>query len=182
MNALQQQLIFAGSSLVCASIGSVHDIRERRIPNRLTGTAIVAGLVLHGIGAGWRGMGDSALAGLLGGGIFLMFYLAGGMAAGDVKLMTAVGCIVGLSALQSIVIATVIAGAVFALVVSLYHGRLRETFCNVRVLLVHHRRQGLTPHPDLNMANRGALRLPFALPVAAGCLFTFCNLAWGLRS
>jgi prepilin peptidase CpaA len=167
---------------VCASIGSLHDIRERRIPNRITGPAILAGLLLHGIYGGWSGLGGSALAGLIAGGIFLVFFLAGGMGAGDVKLMAAVGCFAGLASLSSVMISTVIAGAIFALAVSLCNGCLRETLCNVGVLLSHHSRQGLKPHPDLNLTNARTLRLPFALPIAAGCLFVFCASAWGTSS
>lgn len=181
MDALPQQLMFTGGSLLCASIGSVHDIRERRIPNTVTGPAILAGLMLHAIYGGWAGLAGSALAGLIAGGIFLIFFLAGGMGAGDVKLMAAVGCLAGLAPLRMVVMSTVIAGALFALAVGIYNGRLRETLRNVGALLVHHGQQGLTPHPDLNLTNAHTLRLPFALPIAAGCVFTLCTLAWGAR-
>jgi prepilin peptidase CpaA len=79
------------------------------------------------------------------------------------------------------VISTAIAGGVFALAVSIYHGRLRETLRNVVNLLQHHGRQGLKAHSDLNLSNARTLRLPFALPIAAGCLYTLCTLAWEAR-
>jgi prepilin peptidase CpaA len=182
MDALQQQIAFASASLLCAGIGAVQDVRERRIPNRVTGPAIAAGLLLHGCAGGWRGLEDSILAGAIAGAIFLLFFLAGGMGAGDVKLMTAVGCLAGLSSLRLVIVATAIAGAVFALAISLSRGCLRETLRSVGVLLSHHRRHGLQPHPELNLANQHALRLPFALPVAAGCLFSLCILLWEARS
>jgi prepilin peptidase CpaA len=178
MNALQQQIVFAGASLICASIGAFYDLRSGRIPNRVTGPAMAAGLTMHWIASGRHGLTDSALAGLIAGAIFLIFFFAGGMGGGDVKLMAAVGCISGLSHLGLIVIATAIAGGAFAIVVSLCHGRLRETLQNVGALLLHYGRRGLEPHPDLNLANAHTLRLPFALPVAAGCLFAVCTLAW----
>ncbi|MGD0889151.1 MAG: A24 family peptidase [Acidobacteriaceae bacterium] len=181
MDIPDQQLMFLGGSLLCAGIGSVTDVRERRIPNYVTGTAAVAGLMLHAIFGGWRGLGDSALAGVIAGGIFLIFYLAGGMGAGDVKLMAAVGCFAGLHELALVVISTAIAGGVFALAVSIYHGRLHETLRNVVNLLQHHGRQGLKAHPDLNLSNARTVRLPFALPIAAGCLYTLCTLAWEAR-
>jgi prepilin peptidase CpaA len=178
MDIFEQQLMFTGGSLLCAGIGSVTDVRQRRIPNLLTGPAIAAGLMLHTVYGGWRGLGDSALAGSIAGGIFLVIFLAGGMGAGDVKLMTAVGCFAGLSPLPLVILATALAGGVLALAVSLFHGRLRETIHNVASLLQHHGRQGLKPHPELNLGNARTLRLPFALPIAAGCLFTLCTLAW----
>jgi prepilin peptidase CpaA len=178
MDALQQQLMFTGGSLLCAGIGSAHDIRERRIPNRLTGPAIAAGLLLHLAAGGWRGLGDSAIAGLIAGGLFAIFFLAGGMGAGDVKLMAAVGCIAGTPSLVLLAISTAIAGGIFALAVSIHHGRLRETLGNAIAVLAHHGRWGLTPHPELNLGNPRALRLPFALPIAAGCFATMCMLVW----
>jgi prepilin peptidase CpaA len=181
MDGIEQQIMFTGGSLLCAVAGSVTDVRERRIPNLITGPAVVAGLMLHTIYGGWRGLGDSTLAGLIAGGIFLIFFLAGGMGAGDVKLMTAVGCIAGLSPLPLVVIATALAGGLFALAVCILHGRLRETLCNVAALLQHHGRKGLTPHHDLNLSNARTLRLPFALPIAAGCLLALCIATWEAR-
>ncbi len=178
MEALERQLIFAGAALLCACTGSVLDVRGRRIPNCVTGTAIAGGLMLHGLAEGRHGLESSALAGLIAGSIFLLLYVAGGMGGGDVKLMAAVGTIAGPSLTGVVLIATAIAGGLLALGVSLYHGRARETVQNVGVILQHHRTVGLTPHPDLNLANRDVLRIPYALAIAAGCLFAFCKLAW----
>jgi prepilin peptidase CpaA len=181
MDALSQQLTFSGASLLCAGVSSVHDIRERRIPNLVTGPAIAAALVLHSTLGGWRGLGDSAIAGLIAGGIFLVFFLAGGMGAGDVKLMAAVGCLAGLAPLSMMLISTAIAGAIFALAVGVYNRRLGETLRNVRILLLHHKQLGLEPHAEINLDNARTLRLPYALPIAAGCLFTICTMAWQAR-
>ena len=174
--------MFAGGSLACAAIGSVHDVRERRIPNLVTGPAILAALALHAVSGGWSALAGSALAGLIAGGIFLVFFLAGGMGAGDVKLMTAVACFLSLTSLRMVMLSTVVAGGLYALAVGVRNGRLRETLRNVVALLQHHGRRGLRPHPDFNLTNSRALRLPFALPIAAGCLFTLCALAWEARS
>ena len=104
------------------------------------------------------------------------------MGAGDVKLMAAVGCIAGWSSLPLLLLSIAIAGGVFGLVLSAYHNRLQKTLSNVIALLLHHSSQGLKPHPELNLDNPETLRLPFALPIAAGCLVTFCGLAFGVSS
>jgi len=170
MEATAQQILFTGGALLCAGTGSVHDVRKRKIPNLITGPGIVAGLLLHLAIGGWAGLGHSAMAGLLAGGIFFVVYVAGGMGAGDVKLMAAVGCIAGLPQLELVLVSTVVSGAVFALGVALYNGRLRETGLNVLALVAHHGQAGLRPHPELNLANARTLRLPYALPIATGCL------------
>jgi prepilin peptidase CpaA len=176
MEALTQQAVFTGGALLCAGLGSVHDVRERRIPNFITGPGILAGLMVHLATGGWLSFGHAATAGLLGGGIFLVFYLAGGMGAGDVKLMAAVGCIAGLPPLELVLVGTVVSGGIFALAVAFYNGLLRKTARNAVALVVHHSQAGLRPHPELNVTNSGTLRLPYALPIAMGCLVALCAL------
>ena len=166
--------IYLGTALAFAILAAFHDVRERRIPNRLTAPGIVTGLILHLIFGGVAQLGLSLLSGLIAGTIFLLFYLAGGMGAGDVKLITAVGSIVGISFLRDVLLATVIVGAVFALVLALARGRMRQTIANVFSLVAHHQTAGLTPHPELNVGNRAALRLPYAVPIATGCFIAFC--------
>jgi hypothetical protein len=36
------------------------------------------------------------------------------------------------------------------------------------LLLVHHRTEGLAPHPEFNIGNAHTLRLPYGLAIAAG--------------
>lgn len=176
MEVLAQQMLFTGGALLCAGICSVHDVREQKIPNFITGPGIVSGLLLHLAAGGWTGLGHAAVAGLLAGGIFFVVYIAGGMGAGDVKLMAAIGCIAGLSQLELVLVGTVASGAAFALGVALYNCRLRETAHNVVALVVHHSQAGLRPHPELNVTNGRTLRLPYALPIATGCLVALCAL------
>lgn len=73
----------------------VTDLWAFRIPNWLTFPAMGCGLVGHTVLGGLAGLVMS-LQGLgLGLALFLMFYLMGGMGAGDVKLLAAVGALVG---------------------------------------------------------------------------------------
>src|ERR1700751_6038262 len=98
------------AALLSAGIASVYDVKASRIPNALTGSSIAIGLLLHLAIGGWSQLAYSLLAGLIGGGLFLLFFLMGGMGAGDVKLMTAVGCLAGLGYLGRVMIATVVIG------------------------------------------------------------------------
>lgn len=173
---LTAEIAYPASATLCAATGAVFDVRSRRIPNLLTLSAIPAGLLLHwGLG-GWRQLGSSLVAGLICGGIFLVFYLAGGMGAGDVKLITAAGCLAGLSGAGWLLILTALAGGVMAIALALYRRRLKETLVNMTALLLHHRFAGLTPHPELNIDNRQALSLPYALAIAVGSAGTLCLL------
>jgi len=171
--AIDSQTTYMVAALVCASIASFYDLRTRRIPNKLTLCAIVCGLILHTVKDGPAGLGLSALAGLIGGGIFLLFFMAGGMGGGDVKLMAAIGCLVGTGNIKDVLISTVIIGAVMGIALALYRGQLRQIAGNVVKLVKHHNAVGLAAHPEINVKNQNSLRLPYALPIAAGCLVTF---------
>jgi len=171
--AINSQTTYMVAALVCALIASLYDLRTRRIPNNLTLPAIICGLILHFMRGGLAELGLSALAGLIGGGIFLLFFLAGGMGAGVVKLMTAIGCLVGTGNIRDVLISTVLIGAVMGIGLALYRGQFRKILGNVVTLVRHHSAEGLSEHPEINVRNNATLRLPYALPIAAGCLVTF---------
>ena len=114
--------------------------------------------------------------GLICGLIFFVFYLAGGMGAGDVKLITAAGCLGGFSGIGNLLLWTALAGGVMAIGVALYRRKLMETCHNIYALAVHHRNVGLTPHRQFNVGNKRMLRLPYALAIAAGSALSLCLL------
>jgi prepilin peptidase CpaA len=149
-------------------VGAAYDVAIRRIPNAFTLPAMIFGLLLHFTLGGWRQLATAAAAGLGCGAIFLLFYLAGGMGGGDVKLIAAAGCTAGLSLMGPLLILTSFAGGVMAIGLALYHRRLKETLMNLWALLVHHRSEGLAPHPEFNIGNAQTLRLPYGLAIAAG--------------
>jgi prepilin peptidase CpaA len=166
---LSPECIFLLLASLCASAGAVSDARSRRIPNLLTGTSIALGLLLHLETGGWGQMGMAAAAGLAGGAVFFVFFVVGGMGAGDVKLMTAVSVIAGFGHLEELFLAIALTGGLFAVVLAISRGRLKATLANVGSLIQHHARSGVLPHPDLNLANPQSLRLPYGVPIAAGC-------------
>lgn len=175
MTVPQSATTYVLAACLAALAGAISDARTRRIPNVLTGTAMLAGLLLHFGLDGWRGMGLAALAALIAFAIFLIFFLAGGMGAGDVKLMTAVACLAGSHFVVELLVMTAIAGGVMAIALAAMRGRLKQMILNVLMLLSHHKHEGLRPHPELNVTNKSTLRLPYGLAIAAGCLFTLVS-------
>jgi len=103
------------------------DVRSSRIPNILTFTAMGMGSITHACLTGSQGLLFS-LEGLgVGLGIFLLLYASGGVGAGDVKLMGAVGSIVGpYGALISGLMAFLI-GGVYALGAMCYQWGIAAT-------------------------------------------------------
>jgi prepilin peptidase CpaA len=169
---LEPEVVYPAAASICAFIGSIFDVRSRRIPNFITGPAFLFGILFHLTRGGWREMLTAIAAGLICGVVFLIFYLAGGMGAGDVKLIAAVGCIAGLPNIAYILSLTAIAGGVMGIGLALSRGRLKETLSNVTALAAHHSQEGFKPHPELNVLNTATLRLPYAVAIAAGCFMT----------
>jgi prepilin peptidase CpaA len=71
------------------------DLLTHRVPNRLTGCLLCVGLALGLSLQGWRGLEDAILGTLVGLGILLPFHLLRAMGAGDVKLLAALGSLLG---------------------------------------------------------------------------------------
>lgn len=114
--------------LLCVLVIAVAaDIRNNRIPNWLTLPAMITGVGLNMISAGADGLLFGMEGLLLGMAPFIALYIVGGMGAGDVKLMGAVGAILGPKMVIMAALYTAIAGGVYALAVIAFHPRARAT-------------------------------------------------------
>jgi prepilin peptidase CpaA len=158
--------------LIVASIAVVFDVRSRRIPNWLTfGTAFLA-FAYSAIQGGLSGIGLSAAGWLAGAALFFPLFALGGMGAGDVKLLAALGAWLGPAESVWIAMFAAIAGGVLALGVALARGYLRTAFSNLWVMLMHWRTQGLGPVPGLTLKDSNSPRLAYAIPITIGVLCT----------
>lgn len=106
---------------------TVIDIRSRRIPNALTAAMAIVGLGLAMTGTSGITVGASLTGLLLGLLLMLPGHLLGATGAGDLKLMAAVGAIVGPGLVFSAFICTCLAGGVLAVGVATRRRRLQET-------------------------------------------------------
>ena len=104
----------------------VTDLRARRIPNWLTFPTMLLGVVLHAGQQGMQGMAFSVAGAAVGMGLLIAPYLAGGMGAGDAKLMGAVGALLGPKMVLAAFLCTGIVGGVYALVLIVQKGSLRR--------------------------------------------------------
>jgi prepilin peptidase CpaA len=113
--------------------------------------------------------------------IYLPLYVMRGMGAGDVKLMAAVGSIVGPSQWLGIFLATAIIGGIVSLLVIALKRRFHQTIWNLAVIgaeLLHFRAPSAA-EARLDIRHSEALRLPHGAVIAAGCivfsLYTACK-------
>ena len=88
-------LAWMAVGLGCAA--TFDDLRRRQVANWINLAGVAAGLGWHVWNGGAAGLGRSAGGAAVGFLVFLFFYVAGGMGAGDVKLMAAFGALLGSS-------------------------------------------------------------------------------------
>ena len=116
-------------------IACVTDIRSQRIPNWLICSAVAAAMVYHFRAEGLAGL-MPGVEGLTLGIVFLLpFYVAGGMGAGDVKLMGAVGALLGPKGVFMAFLCSGIAGGVYALVLLTARSRPKDAILQYGTML-----------------------------------------------
>jgi len=108
------------------AVAVVEDLRSRRIPNWLIASGIAAGLLCGGARAGWPGLGMASAGAATGFVLFLVFYLLGGMGAGDIKLLAAFGALLGPAEIFTAAVLAAAAGGLLALA-SLFRSRRAGT-------------------------------------------------------
>jgi prepilin peptidase CpaA len=165
-------------ALFLAVVAAIIDVQQHRIPNRLTYPGIICGFALRGLLFGLKGLATAATGCLLAGGIMFLFYVVRAMGAGDVKLMAALGAFVGPHDVVGVLLATAIFGGVLGIAYAVYRRRIGTTLRNVGSVLRFHAWAGLQAHPELNLDNPSALRMPYGLAIALGTLYTFLAMWW----
>ena len=123
--------IFQSVAIVLVVIAAGWDLATRRIPNVLTFGAALAGFLAHGYMAGWSGAGASLAGWAVGVAFFFPFFALGGMGAGDIKLLAAVGAWLGPAATVWVALYSSIAGGVMALIVAAFTGYLKQSYTNL---------------------------------------------------
>jgi prepilin peptidase CpaA len=154
------------------------DARTRRIPNALTFGATAVALVFALATRGASGMGWSAAGWIVGLLVFLPLFALRAMGGGDVKLLAAFGAWLGPALVFWVAVYGAIAGGVLALLLVLWRRRMGVTIANMWAIVTHWRLAGLKPHPVVTLDNPGAVRMPYALPIALGALATLWLRVW----
>ena len=151
-------------------IASVSDFRTRRVPNWLTFSGVVLGIAINaflyelpGLWLSLKGLGSALL-------IYFPLFALRGLGAGDVKLMAAVGAIVGPANWLGVLILTAIFGGVSAIILVAFRHRLKETFYNIWFILLSlkSRQAPYEGNPELDVKSARAVRLPHAVVIACG--------------
>lgn len=155
-------------------LAALLDWRSRRIPNWLTVSGLLSGVVVHALIAGWHG----TLFALEGAGLALILLLPlvalRALGAGDWKLMGAVGAFVGWRMFLFVLLGSILASGIMAIVQVYRTGRVIETLKNMVTLVRGFFTFGLKKNPQISLDNPRLLKLPFGVAVAAATLVCFC--------
>jgi prepilin peptidase CpaA len=151
------------------------DLGTRRIPQAVTLGGAVAALLFHAASSGWTGAMLSGSGWALGIAIFFVPFALGGLGAGDVKLLGALGAWVGPGDVIWLALYAGIAGGILAVLVSLARGYCAEALANLRLLTTHWMVNGIRPLPELTLEHSRGPRLAYAVPIFAG---TMVSILW----
>lgn len=162
--------------LVTAAAG--FDLARNRIPNWLTYTSAVLGLVLGAIMGGLSGLGNAGLGFLAGFIPMLLIYMGGGMGAGDVKLMGAGGALLGFPEALNMLLGSILVGGFCAALILLWQGRLFRIlqYCLSKLwslVYLPHYPEPLPEHKD---------SFPFGVAIALGTYLTIASLLVGVNT
>ena len=155
---------------VYAVLATWWDVRERRIPNWLSGTALVAALVAALLDGG-IGLSAAGLGFILGGATFLVPFAVGAVGAGDVKFIAVAGAWLGPHVgFHALLLGTVL-GLFVGLASAAVVGRLGEAVAGAArlvYLLASSLSLAHLPPPDPHTSR--VAPIPYAAPLAAGVL------------
>ena len=155
--------------LAFALTAAVGDIRWRKIPRALTTVAVAAGLIFHLVHGGFA---SALIATLIAFGVGLSFFQLGAIGGGDVKLITALGALLGLDRWILAMEVAVLAAALIGIVQAVRRGMLGQMVRNIGELIKWLAgRGGVAAHPSINVRNSAMLRAPFGVAAALGTLF-----------
>lgn len=159
------------TTVIFVALCALIDVRSHRIPNVLSGAAVVCGLALNAVTAGTNGL-TASLAGIaIGGGLLVLPFALGGVGAGDVKMMAAVGALLGpkmalVAGFWGIVFGGVLTSA-YLLGIGRFGAILRRVGAMARAAVASHSTAPLRVSTEAP----GAIVLPYAVPLGLGTLF-----------
>ena len=181
-----------GIALCGVAAGAVwFDVRERRLPNALTVGATVLALALRAL-AGLDPLVDGLLGAVLGFGLALPFFLAGGLGGGDVKLLAATGAFLGPRYLWFALLVMALVGGVMAVAVIARHRAFGQTAVNLRAIITTLGARTFTgwkgeeSESPVTLETEGVLTVPYGVAIATGALAAWfvygANPEWSLTN
>jgi prepilin peptidase CpaA len=162
-------------AVTAALIAAVTDIWKFKVYNALTLPLLASGILYHGW---YANLGNSLLGVLFGFGALIALHVIGGMGAGDVKLMAALGAWLGMPLTFYVFVASSLAAGAYATGLVVWTGRVGETVVNLHILWLRLASVGRYLGSDdrveseVRRSDRRHRIIPFGAMVAIGIVIT----------
>lgn len=160
---------------------SATDLWKFKVYNVLTIPMLLGGFLVSTMLGGWGGLTSSLMGAGLGFGLLVVFYAVGGVGAGDVKLLAAVGAWLGPYLTYQVFVASALFQGLYAVVLVL----MQYGFFGLAIELIAARERLLSPgswrlpsstiKEEVSRPERRKRLVPFA---AMTCLGFFATMAW----
>jgi prepilin peptidase CpaA len=163
---------------------AVTDVWRFRVHNALTLPLLASGLIYQSVAPEAPGLVNGLLGALFGFSALVVFWMMGGIGAGDVKLLAGVGAWLGMPLTFYVFIASSLAVGVYSMVLLVANRRLQETWVNLQIAWHRLKAVGryLGSEADVEAAMTQAERrqrlVPFAAMVAVGIVVALLAASW----
>lgn len=180
-------IIFIVMLILLLIMSVFHDSTASKIPNKITIPAIMFGLVLSTVLFGLEGLQKSLFGFLLGFLVLLIPFILGGMGAGDVKLMAAIGSLMGAQFVVMTFIYSSIIGGVISIIYGIYKRGISKSlklfFSYLQMLLIKFLYLLSKNNKFLDkliilrkvVSNETRLYIPYAIPIALGACIVIAS-------
>jgi prepilin peptidase CpaA len=165
-----QYAVLVATLFICL----ITDIKSRKIFNIITIPSIIFGFIFNIYTSGFDGFLYSGNGLLMGFGLLIIPFLLGGMGAGDVKLMGAIGALMGPNFVFYSFIYTALFGGVIALLIIIktkgFINLLKSIYFN---MILFRSNLGSIIIPN---ERTSSISFPYGIAIVLG---TLCQFVWG---
>ena len=156
-----------GVVAVVLAIAAYIDWKDHRVPNGITFTVWIFGIIFHFLIHGWSGLYLSFFGSMTGLATLILPYALGGMGAGDVKLMAAVGAWLGTAAVLHAFVWICIAGGLMGVFLIYTSGQADE---RIRTMIIAAKNLFSLRTLDSGVGENAPHRidLPYGVPITIG--------------
>jgi prepilin peptidase CpaA len=146
------------------------DITKKKIYNIQTYPSMALGLILGYAAGGGHGILMSFTGLVTGLALLFIIFLAGGIGAGDVKLLGAIGALKGTVFVLWTMFYTGLIGGIMAFALLIWKGKLLATFKNLFAFLRH----PVKAHGNQKPEER--IYLPYGVAISLGSIWALCTV------
>lgn len=171
-------LIIYSILTVCLLVASIYDASIKKIPNWISLILIISGVSYNYFSAEGLGLRDSGLGLIVGLLLMLPGYIFASMGAGDVKLMAAIGSVVGLNKELDVVLYSYMVMFALAVLFIMVKGDLIRLLLRYKAL-VYGLFAGILSYQKPDKSEAASYRLPLAPAIALATFYVLypqiCN-------